>query len=118
MQNVILIIHLILALALIGVVLMQRSEGGGLGIGGGGNVMTGRAAGTALGKITWALAIAFITTSLTLTILATRDTGVGSVIERLGVDGPAADAPAPLPPGLDLLPPRADDAPAAPPRAE
>jgi len=39
MENVILVIHLILALSLIGVVLMQRSEGGGLGIGGGGAVL-------------------------------------------------------------------------------
>ena len=57
MENVVLIIHLLLALGLIGVVLMQRSEGGGLGMGGGGGgVMSGRAAATALGKVTWILA--------------------------------------------------------------
>ena len=59
MENVVLIIHLLLALALIGVVLLQRSEGGGLGMGGGGGAMTGRAAATALGKVTWLLAAAF-----------------------------------------------------------
>ena len=73
MENVVLTIHLLLALALIGVVLMQRSEGGGLGMGGGGGgAITGRAAATALGKLTWILAAAFIATSLTLTILAAQ----------------------------------------------
>ena len=68
MQNVILIVHLLLALSLIGVVLLQRSEGGGLGMGGGGGAMSQRAAATALGKITWILAICFIATSLTLNV--------------------------------------------------
>lgn len=122
MANVVLVIHLLLALGLIVVVLVQRSEGGGLGIGGGGGgAMTGRAAGTAMGKLTWALAVAFLITSLTLTIFAARDSATGSVIERLGVPVPAAPeggtAPvAPVPGGL--LPPSLPDTPAAPPRAE
>ena len=58
MENVILIVHLIIAFCLIAIVLLQRSEGGGLGIGGGGGgVMSGRSAATALGKLTWAFAI-------------------------------------------------------------
>ena len=65
MQNVILIVHLLLALSLIGAVLLQRSEGGGLGMGGGGGAMSQRAAATALGKVTWILAIGFIVTSIT-----------------------------------------------------
>ena len=74
MENVVLIVHLILALGLIGVVLLQRSEGGGLGLGGGGGggLVSSRGAATALGKVTWALAIAFIITSLTLTIIAAQ----------------------------------------------
>ncbi|MEQ3755364.1 MAG: preprotein translocase subunit SecG, partial [Planktomarina sp.] len=63
MQNVVLIIHLLLAISLIGLVLLQRSEGGGLGMGGGGaggGAMSGRAAASALTKLTWGLAIAFI----------------------------------------------------------
>ena len=65
MQNVVLIIHLLLAVSLIGLVLLQRSEGGGLGIGGGGGgATTGRAAASAMTKLTWILAIAFICTSL------------------------------------------------------
>ena len=119
MENVILIVHLLLALGLIAVVLMQRSEGGGLGMGsGGGGAMTGRAAATALGKLTWILAAAFICTSVTLTILAARNAADSSVIDRLGVpaateDG-AADTPtAPL--GSDLLPPSpGDNAPLVP----
>ena len=74
MENVVLIVHLILALGLIGVVLLQRSEGGGLGLGGGGGggLVSSRGAATALGKVTWALAIAFICTSLTLTVIAAQ----------------------------------------------
>ena len=82
MHAVILTIHLLLALALILVVLLQRSEGGGLGIGGGGGgIMTSRGAATALSKVTWVLGIAFVVTSLTLTILAARDAGTGSVVD-------------------------------------
>ena len=112
MENVVLIIHLILALGLIAVVLMQRSEGGGLGMGGGGGgAMTGRAAATALGKLTWLLAIAFICTSLTLTIFAAENASGSSVIDRLGVTPPPSDSTdAPLvPQGEELLPPGLDE---------
>jgi len=104
MENIVLIVHLLLALSLIAVVLLQRSEGGGLGMGGGGGgAMTGRAAATALGKVTWLLAIAFIATSMTLTIFAAARTENASVVDRLQ-DVPAARTPA-LPSGDDLLPP-------------
>lgn len=118
MENVILIIHLLLALALIGVVLMQRSEGGGLGMGGGGGgAMTGRAAATALGKVTWVLAIAFICTSITLTIIAAQKSTGTSVLDRVGGErsAPAAD---PVAPAGDLLPPPAGDAAPLVPRAD
>ena len=82
MQNVILIIHLLLAVTLIGLVLLQRSEGGGLGMGGGG-AMTGRAAGSAMTKLTWILAIAFICTSLGLTILQVQKSSGSSVLDQL-----------------------------------
>lgn len=117
MENVVLIIHLLLALALIGVVLLQRSEGGGLGMGGGGGgVMSGRAAATALGKVTWLLAIAFICTSIALTIIAARNSAGTSVVDRLGVQIESADEEAPaLPDAESLLPPSAgDDAPLVP----
>jgi preprotein translocase subunit SecG len=86
MENVILVVHLILAICLIGVVLLQRSEGGGLGMGGGGGVMTGRQAATALGKLTWAFAIAFLATSITLTIIAAQNSAGESVLDRIGVE--------------------------------
>ena len=71
MENVVLIVHLIIAIFLIAVVLLQRSEGGALGIGGGGGGMvSARGAATALSKLTWVLAIAFICTSITLTVLS------------------------------------------------
>lgn len=123
MENVILVVHLILAICLIGVVLLQRSEGGGLGMGGGGGVMTGRQAATALGKLTWGFAVAFLITSVTLTIIAAQNSASDSVLDRLGA--PASEAPVDegssdslLPSGSDLLPPSTGDAPALPPRAE
>jgi len=111
MENVVLIIHLFLAFGLIGVVLLQRSEGGGLGMGGGGGgAMTGRAAATALGKLTWILAIAFIITSISLTIIAAQKAAGTSVIDRLGVPTGQVPVEAPESPlGSDLLPPSADD---------
>ena len=122
MENVVLIIHLILALSLIGVVLMQRSEGGGLGMGGGGGggAMSGRAAATALGKVTWILAICFIITSITLTIIAAQKSAGSSVLDRMG-DAPAAATetlPSGLGEGSDLLPPSADDNAPLVPRAD
>ncbi len=123
MENVLLIIHLILALFHIGEVLLQRSEGGGLGIGGGGGggVMSGRSAGTALSKATWAIAAAFIATSLALTILATQKASQQSVIDRLGA-GTTTEAPAEGGEIADdlkdlLVPPPVED-PTAPPAAE
>ncbi|MFV0360546.1 preprotein translocase subunit SecG [Tropicimonas sp.] len=120
MQNVILIIHLILALCLIGIVLLQRSEGGGLGMGGGGGVMSGRAAATALGKLTWLFAIAFIVTSITLTILAAARSDSSSVVDRITDQPPAAEEPAPAEPASDdLLPPApVSNAPVVPQAAE
>ncbi|MBB3713666.1 preprotein translocase subunit SecG [Limimaricola variabilis] len=111
MENVVLIVHLILALSLIGVVLLQRSEGGGLGMGGGGGgVMSGRAAATALGKVTWGLAAAFIVTSIALTIIAAENSAGGSVLDRLADSpeetvGTPGTAPEENGLGSDLLPP-------------
>ena len=107
MENVVLIIHMLLALGLIGVVLLQRSEGGGLGLGGGGGggLVNARSAATALGKVTWGLAIAFIATSIWLTIIAAQKSANSSVLDRLGVDTPAAAETPALPSGDALLPP-------------
>jgi len=126
MQTVILIVHLILALCLIGIVLLQRNEGGGLGMGGG--AVTGRAPATPLGRLTWFFAVCFICTSLFLTILAARNAAGTSVVDRIGSQAPAAaeetvpeDTAPSLPEGQDLLPPAPvtqGDAPLLPPRAD
>ena len=116
-MQVVLTIHLILSLLLIGIVLLQRSEGGGLGMGGGGAV-SGRAAATALGKLTWIFAAAFIGTSITLTILAAQTASTASVIDQIGGTVPAPAAPEVPSLGGNLLPPAPTDAPAAPPKAD
>ena len=86
METVILVIHLIVALSLIGVVMLQRSEGGALGIGGGGgsagNLFTARGVGNALTRTTAWLAVAFFATSIALTVIATHR-GSGSVIDKV-----------------------------------
>jgi preprotein translocase subunit SecG len=83
MSTVLLVIHSLIALALIGVVLLQRSEGGALGIGGGGSggFMTGRGAANFLTRVTAGLAVAFFATSLLLSIIANRGGGPRSVLE-------------------------------------
>ncbi len=125
METVILVIHLIIALALIGVVLLQRSEGGALGIGGGGgggggNLFTARGVGNALTRTTAYLAVAFFATSIGLTILATQRGG-GSVIDSVapsttgGQQAPAGDTgTTPVLPNLGQ-PPAAPAAPSQPP---
>ena len=116
MQNVILLIHLLLTLTLIVVVLLQRSEGGGLGMGGGGgNMPSGRAAGTALGKMTWILGFSLFATSIALTIIAAQSSSGASVLDRI-TDRPAQQE-APLLPGAGdslLPPPSGDNAPLTP----
>ena len=77
MQTLLLIGHLILALAIIGVVLLQRSAGGALGIGGGGDgLQSGRAPSNPLVKLTTILGICFFISSLGLTLLAQRSSSI------------------------------------------
>ncbi|MBV9519475.1 MAG: preprotein translocase subunit SecG [Hyphomicrobiales bacterium] len=75
MQNVLIIVHLLIVLALVSVVLLQRSEGGGLGLGGGSSgvsgFLTGRGQANALTRATTILAAAFFLTSILLTMLQT-----------------------------------------------
>ncbi len=99
MENVLIIIHLIIVLALIGVVLLQRSEGGGLGLGGGGGgvsgFMTGRGQANALTRATAILAGLFFVTSLALTILASYGRAPSSILDRAAPGAPAGQqAPA------------------------
>lgn len=86
MESVILVIHLILALGIIALVLLQRSEGGGLGIGGSGGaggLMTGRAAANTMTKTTAIFAGLFFLTSLVLGILAGTHSQGRSLIDSL-----------------------------------
>lgn len=86
MESVVLVIHLILAVGIIGLVLIQRSEGGGLGIGGGGggigNLATAQGAASALTRLTAIFAAGFFVTSLTLAVLAGAEKAPGSILEQ------------------------------------
>jgi preprotein translocase subunit SecG len=98
MQTVLIVIHLLIVLALIGVVLLQRSEGGlGLGGGGGGGTggfLTGRGQANALTRATAILAALFFTTSLALGILAHRGQAPRSIFDQNAPAAPAGGAPA------------------------
>lgn len=94
MQNVLIVIHLIIVVALVGVVLLQRSEGGGLGMGSGGGgaggFMTGRGQANALTRATAILAGLFFLTSIVLAVMANRGR-----VQRSIIDGaPTQSAPA------------------------
>ena len=95
MTTILLIIHLLIALALVGVILLQRSEGGALGIGGGGvgGLMTGRSSANLLTRATAILAAGFITTSLLLAIVATHQSAPRSILDQPAA--PAAEPAAP-----------------------
>ncbi|HEX8165477.1 MAG TPA: preprotein translocase subunit SecG [Beijerinckiaceae bacterium] len=121
MQTVLIVVHLLIVLALIGVVLLQRSEGG-LGLGGGGGVsgfMTGRGQANALTRATAILAGLFFLTSLILGIMAHRGRAPTSVFDRAAPGG-APTEQAPGGPGggapnvLDQLRSLQGDQPAAP----
>ena len=101
MATVLLVIHLMVAAALVGVVLLQKSEGGALGIGGGGGggFLTGRGTANLLTRVTAMLAAAFFVTSISLTLLARNTQPAGSVF-----DGAKPTAGAPAVPGTTVTP--------------
>ncbi len=100
MSTVLLLIHVMVAVALVGIVLLQRSDGGALGIGGGGGggggFMPGRGAGSALTKTTAILAACFFVTSLSLSILASRNVDTTPSILPAGSSAPSDGGLAPL----------------------
>jgi preprotein translocase subunit SecG len=116
MQTVIILIHLMIVLAMIGVVLLQKSEGGGLGIGSTGGFLSSRGTANVLTRTTAALAIFFFATSLILSILAGWDRKPSSIIQN--TSAPAQQTPSgPLGQGggvLDTLR-QQEQQPAAPP---
>jgi preprotein translocase subunit SecG len=98
--TLLLVFEIIISVLLVIVVLMQRSEGGALGMGGGpSGFMTARGAGDLLTRTTWILASLFFALALGLTLLAGRERGASSVVDRLKVDAinPAALNPPPKP---------------------
>ena len=106
MTAVILTVHVLIVLALIGVVLLQRSDGGALGLGGGasGGFMTGRGAANALTRMTSMLAAAFFATSLVLAIRAGTGDDTDAVIDELtGQDAQTTEEPLGAPSTDDLL---------------
>jgi len=93
MQTLILTIHILIALALIGAVLLQRSEGGGLGIGGGGGAgggfMTARGTANMMTRVTAILAACFFGTSLILAIMAGSQRDSVSIVDEVISETPA-----------------------------
>ncbi len=84
MEKIILTIHIILAVLLIGSVLLQKSEGGALGIGSGSDsLMSSRSAGDFLSKFTTVIAILFIVTSISLTAMSKKNINKGSVLDKI-----------------------------------
>lgn len=114
MATVLLVVHLMIAAALVAVVLLQRSEGGALGIGSGGGAggfMTGRGTANMLTRVTAGLAAVFFLTSIGLTLIAQQSRRATSPLDRPAASGPAVpgkaapstDAPATGAPGGSLL---------------
>ncbi|WP_223479342.1 preprotein translocase subunit SecG [Oricola indica] len=85
MQTVLIVIHLMIVVALVGVVLLQRSEGGALGMGGGGNggFMSARGAADTLTRTTSILAAAFFATSIALGLLARYGENPTDILDRV-----------------------------------
>lgn len=113
MSTVIVVIHLLLAVALVTVILLQKSEGGALGIGGGGmsGFMTGRSTANLLTRTTAILTACFFGTSIALAIIAAHSRAPVSVIDQ-----PSTTQPAPAAPAVPAVPatPSAPAAPTAP----
>lgn len=87
MQTVIIVIHIMIVVSLVGVVLLQRSEGGGLGIGGGSGFMSARGAANALTRTTALLAAGFFVTSLVLSIMARYGEKPVDILNRVPAAG-------------------------------
>jgi preprotein translocase subunit SecG len=119
MQTVLLVIHLMIAASLVGVVLLQKSEGGALGIGGGGGggFLTGRGQANLLTRITAALALAFFASSISLSLVGKKVSPTGSVFDNSTVPA-SSSVTTPAAPATDgaaapAAPAPATDAPAS-----
>ncbi len=116
MTTILLVIHLIIAIALVGIILLQRSEGGGLGIGGssgsggGGGLFTTKETANLLTRTTAILATCFMATSLTLAILANQSAEPTSILDAEEPASTPFEATMPEAP-LEAMPPAAPSAP-------
>ena len=119
MQTVVILIHLMIVLAMVGLILLQKSEGGGLGMGGGtGGFLSSRGTANVLTRTTAILAAVFFATSLFLSILASFERKPRSILDGGGGPTVPAAPSAPTAPGgggglLDQL--RGGTPPAQPP---
>jgi preprotein translocase subunit SecG len=103
-------VHILIAISLVGVILLQKSEGGALGMGGGGmsGFMTGRSTANLLTRVTAVLAAAFMATSILLVVLHNRDRAPRSIIDQGPPAAPTAPvAPATPPPPAEPVQPSA-----------
>ncbi len=118
MTILLLVVHILIAIALVGVILLQKSEGGALGMGGGGmsGFMTGRSTANLLTRVTAALAAAFFATSILLVVIHNRDRAPHSIVDQGAPAGPAAPTAPVAPPAPAAPTPAAPAAPAAPPQ--
>ena len=93
METLVLTIHILIALGLVGSVLLQRSEGGGLGIGGsggaGGGFMTARGTANFMTRVTAALAACFFATSIILAIIAGAGSENASIVDEVISETPS-----------------------------
>ena len=110
MTTVVIVIHLMVVLALIGLVLLQRSEGGALGIGGGsGAFLSGRGAGNVLTRSTGILAAVFFATSISLALLARIESRPSDIFNQLPGQAAPANPQAPAAPVPAGAPTSAED---------
>ncbi len=106
MQSVLIVIHILIVIAMVAIVLLQRSEGGALGSGGGtSSFMTGRGQANALSRATAVLATLFFVTSLLMSIIAGWSRGPHSILTKGPAEPAGQTAPQPVNPGniLDQL---------------
>jgi preprotein translocase subunit SecG len=101
MQTVVIVIHLMIVATLIAMVLLQKSEGGGLGMGGGAGFMSSRGTANLLSRTTAVLAVGFFLTSLLLSWLASYDRKPASIIP-----GEPASQSQPAGPATPISPPQ------------
>ncbi|ALK09387.1 preprotein translocase subunit SecG [Blastochloris viridis] len=117
MQTVLIVIHLMVVLALVGTVLLQKSEGGGLGMGGGGGFMSSRGTANVLTRTTAVLAAIFFATSLALSVLAGYSREPKSIFDNAAPVGTQVPAPAEGQGVLDQIKPPVQPGPPQPPQS-